>query len=193
MCDGKPADGIGFVDTKGMPIMTPEEAEELAALWTGAQGSVAAFVRTFVRRGDESEEILQRTAMALVRKFSEYDRSRPFVAWAIGVSKHEVLAYWRQQHADRHVFDLNLVERITESHCRLAERHLPISDMVAQCVDQLDGRAMEAIHLRYGKQCKVLQIAEMMKLSYGAARMLLTRARNTLRLCLEEQLKRIRT
>ena len=48
--------------------MTPQEAEELAALWTGAQAAVAAFIRTLVRRRDDSEELLQRTAVALVRK-----------------------------------------------------------------------------------------------------------------------------
>ena len=55
------------------------------------------------------------------------------------------------------------------------------------------GRArVEAIRLRYTKQLKTLQIAEAMQLSYGAARTLLTRARNTLRLCMEERLKRVK-
>jgi len=172
--------------------MTPREAEELAALWTGAQAAVAAFIRTLVRRRDDSEELLQRTAVALVRKHRQYNRHLSFDAWAIGVAKMEVLAYWRQRASDRHVFDGALVEKIAESHRRLAEERLPISELLIQCVGELDGRALEAIRLRYTKQLKTLQIAEAMQLSYGATRMLLTRARNTLRLCVEERLKRVK-
>jgi RNA polymerase sigma-70 factor, ECF subfamily len=172
--------------------MTPREAEDFAALWTGAQTAIAAFIRTFVRRRDESDELLQRTAMALVRKYGEYDSRRSFVAWAIGVAKMELLAYRRERASDRHVFDGALVEKIAESHRQLAEGRLPIHELLVQCVGELDGRALEAIRLRYAKQMKTPQIAEAMGLSHGAARMLLTRARATLRHCVEEHSKPIK-
>ena len=58
--------------------MTPQEAEELAALWTGSQTAVAAFIRTLVPRRDESEELLQRTAVTLVRKFQRVQSPSAF-------------------------------------------------------------------------------------------------------------------
>lgn len=172
--------------------MTPHEAEELAALWTNAQTPVAAFIRTLLRHRGDSDEVLQRTAMTLVRKYREYDRQRSFVAWAIGVAKLEVLAYWRERTSDRHVFDGELVERITESHKRLAEERPAIIELLPHCIGELDGRAHEAIRLRYGKQLQTQQIAKAMQLTHGAARMLLTRARTSLRLCMERQLKRVK-
>ena len=134
--------------------MTPQEAEELAALWTVSQTAVAAFIRTLVPRRDESEELLQRTAVTLVRNFQEYDRHRPFVAWAIGVAKIEVLAYWREKASDRHVFDAALVEQLAEGYRRLAEDRSPVRDLLVQCIEELEGRAREAIRLRYAKQMK---------------------------------------
>jgi RNA polymerase sigma-70 factor, ECF subfamily len=169
--------------------MTPQETQEFAVSWTAAQSAVAAFIRTFVRRRDESDELLQRTAMALVQKYAQYDSGRPFVAWAIGVAKTELLTYRREKALDRHLFDAVLVEKIAESHTQLAQTRPMVYDLLVQCVGELDGRALEAIRFKYAKQMKTPQIAATMGLSHGAARMLLTRARATLRLCVERQLK----
>lgn len=176
-------------NTQPLHNMTPQEAEKLAALWTGVQPAIAAFIRTLVHRSDEVEEILQRTAVALVRKFHEFDRERSFVAWAIGVAKFEVLAYWREKSSDRHVFDNTLIEELAEGYRRVAEEQTPLREWLTQCVAELDGRAHEAIRLRYAKQMKTLEIAAAMSLSPGAARVLLTRARTSLRMCMEERLK----
>jgi RNA polymerase sigma-70 factor, ECF subfamily len=170
--------------------MTPQEAEELAALWTGVQPTVAAFIRTLAPHTGDVEELLQRTAVTLVRKHHEFDHQRPFAAWAIGVAKLEVFAFWRERHNDRHVFDNDLVEEIAEGYRRVTEHPLPVRDWLLQCIAELDGRAHEAIRLRYAKQLKTLEIAETMGLSAGAARVLLTRARTSLRTCMEERQKR---
>ncbi len=171
--------------------MKPEEAEELTALWTGAQAVVAAFIRTLVPQLTDSEEILQRTAVTLVRKFDEYDRNRSFSAWAVGVAKFEVLAYWRERSSDRHVFDDALVEQITESYRRVAQDRLPMRELLSRCIEALAGRAREAIRLRYVAQLTTLQLAEALNISHGAARMLLTRTRGVLRQCVEDGIKRL--
>lgn len=172
-------------------VMTPKEAEELTVLWTNAQSVVAAYIRTLVPNLNESEELLQRTAVTLVRKFHDYDRGRPFSAWAVGVAKYEVLTYWREQSTDRHVFDAALLDQITESYRRLAQDRLPVRELLSRCIEVLAGRAREAIRLRYAAQLTTLQLAETLNMSHGAARMLLTRARNALRHCVEDGIKRL--
>jgi RNA polymerase sigma-70 factor, ECF subfamily len=165
--------------------MTPKEVEELAAFWTSAQRTVAAFVRTMVTDFHESEEILQRVAVTLVRKFDQYDRSRPFVAWAMGFAKLEVLTFFRQRSNDRLVFDDALVAGIAESHQRAAERFLPTPQFLDECLEELDGRSRRAIQLRYGENLRTAQISRAMEISDGAARMLLSRARTLLRKCVK--------
>ncbi len=165
--------------------MTPKEVEELAVHWTGAQRTVAAFVRTLVTDFHQSEEVLQRVAVTLVRKYEQYDRSRPFVAWAIGVAKLEALAFLRQRSKDRLVFDDGLIAVIAESHERAAESFATAPQFLDQCIEELDGRSRRAIQLRYGGNLRTAQIADEMKISDGAARMLLSRARSLLRKCLE--------
>lgn len=172
--------------------MTHQEAEELAALWTNAQPTVAAFIRTLVPRDSESEEILQRTAIVLVRKFHEYNRRQAFVGWAIGVAKLEVLVYWREKALDRLVFDGAMVEQIADGYQKIAEDRLPVREFLIQCVAELEDRAREAIQLRYADELKTPRIAEILGVSHGAARTLLTRARVALRICVERHLKRVK-
>ena len=166
--------------------MTPREAEEFTALWTSAQPAVAAFIRTLVPRWDEAEELLQQTATVLVGKFQQYDRRRPFVAWAIGVAKMRLLTFQREKALGRVMFDGALVEQIAEDYRQIAEDRLPIGELLIQCIAELDGRAREAIRLRYAEEMKTPRIAEILGLSHGAARVLLTRVRTTLRLCVEK-------
>lgn len=168
--------------------MTPQQAEELATYWTAAQRVAAAFVRTLVPDFGESEEILQRVAVALVRKFDEYDRRRPFVAWAIGMAKREVMAYRRQRAMDRHIFNDELVERIAESYQRLSHERQPLRELLARCFDGLDLRARRAIDLRYARNLRTLQIADEMHISDAAVRKLLSRARTSLRDCMNRSL-----
>lgn len=170
--------------------MTPQQVEELAAHWTRDQRTVAVFVRSLINDFHQSEEVLQRVAVALVRKYGQYDPARPFVAWAIGCAKIEVLTFLREKGKERLLFDNSLVERIAES-CQRAEREpMPISRFLDDCVEELDGRARRAIQLRYAGNLRSLGIAREMQISDGAARMLLSRARTLLRKCLEARAAR---
>jgi RNA polymerase sigma-70 factor, ECF subfamily len=170
--------------------LTPNEVEELAVHWTGAQRTVAAFVRTLVTDFHESEEVLQRVAVTLVRKYEQYDRSRPFAAWAIGIAKLEALVFLRERGRDRLVFDDGLVAKIAESHEHTDETLATVPQFLDECIEEWDGRARRAIQLRYAGNLRSAQIAREMEISDGAARMLLSRARSLLRKCLEARAAR---
>jgi RNA polymerase sigma-70 factor (ECF subfamily) len=134
-----------------------------------------------------AEEVLQRVAVALVRKYDRYDRNRPFVAWAIGMTKFEVLYYRRQQATDKHIFDDELVEKVAESYQELVEEFSPMRDALAKCMKALDGRSRRVLQLRYSDELRTPRIAHEMKLSVGAVRILLWRVRNALKHCMQEQ------
>jgi RNA polymerase sigma-70 factor, ECF subfamily len=170
--------------------MGPNEAEQLATYWTAAQRAVAAFIRTLVPEYNESEDILQRVAVALVRKFQEYDRQRPFVAWAIGIAKREVVLYYREMARDRHVFKDSLVDQIAEAYQRMPTS--PVHEFLDLCLDELDDRARKVIHLRYVNGLRTLQIAAEMHMTDTAVRKLLSRARILLRDCVNRNLNQSR-
>lgn len=167
--------------------MDLHQSEQCAALWTAAQPTIAAFVRTLTPDFQQAEEVLQRVAVMLVRKFDEYDPKRPFAAWAIGFAKNEVLYYRRQQATDKHLFDDDLVEKIAITYERLVEEVDPIREALGNCVEELEGRSRRVIELRYGRGLSSGEIAAKMKLSSGAVRVLLHRVRAALRQCIERR------
>jgi RNA polymerase sigma-70 factor (ECF subfamily) len=168
--------------------MDSQQAEDFAARWTAAQPAIAAFVRSLIPDLPSAEEVLQRVAVALVRRYERYDPSRPFIAWAIGVAKFEVLYYRRQQAVDKHIFDDELVEKIADSYQVFVEKFNPMRDALARCLEELEGRSRKVVHLRYADELPTPAIAQEMHITVGAVRMLLWRARGALRKCMERRL-----
>ena len=136
----------------------------------------------------DAEEAVQRVAVTVVRKYEQYDASRPFVAWAMGFAKMEVTRYLSQRLSRRVAFDSALVEQIAESYQCPSQDDSLASQFIDECIAELDDRARRAIHLRYNSNLKTAQIACEMQLNDGAVRMLLSRARSFLRQCLESRL-----
>jgi RNA polymerase sigma-70 factor (ECF subfamily) len=169
-----------------------KDTEEFAALWIAAQGRVAAFVRTLVPDFDQADEVLQRVAVALVRNFDRYDRTRPFGAWAIGVAKYEVFYHRRQKATDKHVFGEDLLEQVADRFESLAmDQWGPFRAALNQCLEELDPRARHLVDLRYGRGLKSPAISEKLHLSSGAVRMMLLRARSALRHCIEHRIGKL--
>lgn len=165
--------------------MQPHQAEQFAALWTAAQPTISAFIRTVIRDFQHADEVLQRVAVTLVRKYDQYDPSRPFGAWAIGVAKYEILYFRRERATDKHLFGDDIVEHIASRYELLAEEVDPVREALKNCLDELKGRSKKIIDLRYGSGMRSNAIAEAMMLSPGAVRMLLCRVREKLRRCIE--------
>jgi RNA polymerase sigma-70 factor (ECF subfamily) len=167
--------------------MQPHQAEQFAALWTAAQPTISAFIRTLIPQYQQADEVLQRVAVTLVRKFDQYDPTRPFGAWAVGVAKYEVLYYRRERATDRHLFGDGLIEQIASRYELFVEEVDPIREALRRCIDDLKGRSKRVIELRYRRGLRSNAIAEEMALSSGAVRMLLCRVRESLRNCIERR------
>jgi len=170
--------------------MQPHQAEQFAALWTAAQPTISAFIRTIIRDFQQADEVLQRVAVTLVRKFDQYDPSRPFGAWAIGVAKYEVLYFRRERATDKHLFGDDIVEQIANRYEVFAEDVDPVREALQHCLDELKGRSKKLIDLRYASGMRATAIGEEMTLSPGAVRMLLCRVREKLRRCIERRTAR---
>ena len=113
------------------------------------QATVGAFIHTLVTNVHDAEEVLKRVAVTLVRKYEQYDAQRPFIAWAMGFAKLEVMKYLRERGHQRLVFDNALVEQIAERYQSTSRDDWAVSQFIEECVAELDERARRAIQLRY--------------------------------------------
>lgn len=168
--------------------MNLQQTEELAVLWTKAQPTVAAFIGSLLTDFHQAEDVLHQVAVILVRKFADYDRQQPFVAWAIGIARLEVLKHRRQFATDRHQFDEALIGQVAAEYTRIADELDERRQALHECLAQLHGRSQEALRLRYVEGLKPLAIATQLRMAASAARVLLHRARTVLRECIERRL-----
>ena len=170
-------------------MLDEENQIRFTQLWTEAQPSVAAYVRAIIRDSHASKDIVQNTAVILLRKFEQWDSGREFLPWALGFAKFEVLAHRRDVARNRLVFDDALLDAITESWPKAMAGLNREQSALHDCLESLAPKAREIVRLRYFDELKMKQVAEQLGSTAGAARIALMRIRRQLLDCVNRRLQ----
>jgi RNA polymerase sigma-70 factor (ECF subfamily) len=170
-------------------MMNEYDQVRFMRLWTAAQPAVSSYVHALVWDAAAAEDIVQEVSIALFRRFAEYDETRPFVAWALGVAKFQVLGLVRDSARNRVIFDDELLARFTDVW---AERAPPLSDRglaLQECLERLSARARKLVRMRYFDELTSEQIARQLGGNGAAMRVALQRIRRQLKECVERKLR----
>jgi len=163
--------------------------EQFTRCWTAAQPIVASFLLAGVPDFHEAEDLLQNVSVVCLRKFSEYDPQRPFVAWALGIARIELLRLRRTQSRLPLIQDEKVLDDVAEVCQELAPRLRTWEAALSECLRELRGRSAELIRLRYDEALKPGAIAERLGMGSVAVRVALSRVRAALRQCIEQKIK----
>ena len=163
--------------------------EQFTRCWTEAQPKLAGYINALVPDFQEAEDLLQDVAVILLCKFPEYDPQRPFIAWAIGITKREVLMARRCHARNFLCYRTDLLERISEAYEELTPELEERSRALKECLRQVQGRASELLKLRYEEGLKPNAIAGCVGMAVVAVRVMLSRTRAGLRECIERKMK----
>lgn len=165
-----------------MATGSPDKQEYLR-LFLAAESSLRGYILTHVRDFEVAEDLLQQTALILWQKFEQYDARRPFVAWALGVARLEILNATRRPRTVRSLVEGDLDGLIVGEYLRL-ESELPRRrQLLRVCLKQLPGSMTEAVRLRYEQGSSLEQIAGQLGKSLSAVKVILHRARLSLLEC----------
>ncbi|MGY8689338.1 MAG: sigma-70 family RNA polymerase sigma factor, partial [Verrucomicrobiales bacterium] len=136
-----------------------------APLFLDAQKDVSRYVLSLVRDRDAVDDIMQDLAIALWRKFEEYDPDRPFLPWACRFAFYQVLKH--RQRNQRHYrwivrdeVDLEQFAAAAEDTWFLARR-----EALERCMQTLPSEDRELLHCRYGSKETIQQMAKRTKTS----------------------------
>lgn len=162
----------------------------LTMLWTEAQPTTMAFIRSMVSNPTDAEDVLQQTAYDIASHFDEYDPDRPFIAWVVGIAKYKVFEYRRKQHADPHVFNDAALECIAEAYVEKASELSENSNALEHCMQKLNGKARKLVELRYTHNLKPAAIAKQIGSNANSVSATLSRVREALRACIRRYLSR---
>jgi RNA polymerase sigma-70 factor, ECF subfamily len=169
--------------------MNDQDAEKLARLWTEAQPIVVAYICSLMPDPHRADDVLQTVAVALLKRFETYDQTRPFLPWVLGIAKKEILKSRRQLMSDRHLFCDSLAEQLKAAYQEESEGIGTFRLALRQCLGRLGGRILSALRFRYAHGLKTAEVAQRMGATPGAIRVLLHRAHETLRECIDRRTK----
>ena len=157
--------------------------------WTQAQPAVSAFVHVVVTDRAERDDVLQDVAVAVLESYADYDPSRPFLPWAMGIARHAIADSLRKRRRRPMLLAPEATDALAAAFAEVADVERARLHHLAECVARLDSRAREACELRYRMDIKPARIAELMGLQANTAAKLLQRVREQLRECIESRIR----
>ena len=158
------------------------DKQEFLRHFLSSESALRGYILTHVRDFEVAEDLLQQSALVLWQKFEQYDPGRPFLAWALGVARLEILSAARRR-PGRSLMDGDLDGLVVGEYLRL-ESELPLRrQLLRLCLKHLPASMTEAVRLRYEEGVDLNQIAARMGKSLAAVKVILHRARLSLQDC----------
>ena len=166
--------------------MSTAKTELLVRLIARHQDELFRYILTLLPNEEDARDTLQETYIALYRKFDEYDRHKPFVAWAYGFAFLEVLKQRERNQRGTRLLSRELVDHLARErpqHEAVLQARLAA---LAHCLDQLTPADRELIRRRYqGKSTMDKLVTEL-----GSSRRTLFRQLDRIRRLLFECINR---
>lgn len=167
-----------------------EARERLTRLWIGAEPVVRAFVFASIQCFADAEDVVQKVALNVARRFEEYDGKRPFEAWALWLAKSRVIDHYRVKGREKVLFSEPLLEGLAQSLVARQPHQSARAAAMEGCIDKLPAKSKKLLELRYEEGASAGEIAEVMKSSAASVRVLLHRVRNLLADCINLELQK---
>lgn len=168
--------------------MTDNESNryaEFLQLFLPVQLSLRRFIAAHVMGYHKAEDAFQEVAQVLWKQFDTHDRSRPFQNWALGVAWNVVLRARRTAARDRHVFQEEVGEQLSDA---LIERAAELDSRQSHLDDCLKGISAESrtiLDMKYTDRQSIEDIAARIGRTPNAVRLVFCRVREALRKCVQ--------
>ena len=165
-----------------------QKREEFTHCWLDAEPSVSAYVFASISSFHDAEDVVQRIAQELARRFDEYDSNRQFVGWALWIAKSRVIDFYRAQDRTQVVFSDELLGRLADTIVKQADGRSHRREALEACLDELPPKSRRLLDLRYVEELSADEMAQETGSTSGSVRVLLSRVRSVLANCIQRRL-----
>ena len=172
------------------PVPQPEQYEAFVRLFVTNEGRLRGFLRTLLRDWNDVDEVMQETSLIAWRKFSQFDVTTNFMAWAAAIARFEALKHLRKQSRDRLVFNDEILDLLAEESLEKVDTLEHHCSALGKCLEKLDSRQKELLQLAYQPGVKFHEVAEQAGKSAQAFYKTIQRMRATLLDCAEKQMQK---
>lgn len=165
----------------------PDAQEAVQLLFVRHENAIRAFVRSLQPSLSDADDVMQETFLTISRKASTFEPGTNFVAWACGVARFKVLENFRQRKRANVLSEAAIIA-LTEdapSPDSMSEREVALEG----CLKKLAPKARDLLWRRYSRRQSSTEMAEAAGMTSAAVRVALTKARKSLRDCINSQLQ----
>ena len=166
-----------------------QKREKFAQCWLKAEPSISAYVFAAIAGFHDAEDVLQRIAQELARRFDEYDSQRPFIGWALWITKFRVIDFYRKQGRNQLVFADDLLQRLSDTISDQVDSRDRRREALESCIDELPEKSRGLLDQSYVDDLSAAQVAQAIGSTAGSVRVLLTRIRSSLDDCVQRRLR----
>lgn len=148
-----------------------------------------AYTRSLLPTWTDTEEVMQKVAIVIWRKFDDFDPTTSFIKWSCVIARYEVLSYRRMKARDRLVFDDDFMELMADEAIEEAESTVHEQKVLDQCLQKLGQEQREMVIKAYGNNLKINQVAKEIGKPVGSLYVTLSRLKKKLFECMQSHLK----
>ncbi len=143
-----------------------------------------------VFRIEDAEDVVQQVAFITAKKFSDYDQSRPFIPWVLGIARKVAIDHNRKMNSrNTLLLDNVLMEKILVEFERTDKHSRDITAALDLCIERLTKRARNLLNMRYARDMQPQDIADRLSTTANTVSVTLSRIRKTLRECIDTRLQ----
>jgi len=175
----------------GSPQPDPHQARMLllSRLWSEAQPVVAALIAGAVVDFQHGEDLVSQVAETVVMKFDDYDRTRPFTPWALGIARNIILRHYERRAGERLVFfDDRILSAMAIAQEQVAGESAARLAAMQKCLAEIKGKTRRVMEMRYLHGLKPAAIGHSLDMTTNAVWVMLHRGRDAVAKCIARKL-----
>ena len=161
-----------------------------AELWLKSQNTLGGYVCAHVPNHNLAEDVMQEVAKQATANFDQYDHSKPFLGWLIGIARQRIADAYRAKNRRPIVFSSDIVDSFAKVYQQLEPEEDERAEGLRLCMDKLSDRHRKVLDLKYARRQSTKTIANQVGGSPGSIDTMIYRIREALRQCITHYLER---
>ena len=168
------------------------EKEEIVREFLKVQNTIKAYALSICLDFHIAEDICQEVALKLMKRAGSYDSTRPFLPWALNITRCETVDYLKKHNKKNSlVFNGEIAELMEGSYLQIVSEQSIEDRIIAlrQCLKELNSQNFEIFRLKYVEKKSVKDLTRKYKKSFLSIQSLLNRLREKLRNCMKVRME----
>ena len=134
--------------------------KQFLSLFMANERRIYNFILSLVGNYSDADDLMQETAVVMLRRFDEFEAEGNFAAWGMQVARYKILNFRKRRGNKLRLFSSEAFERIIAQSEVLIERDDERMRALQDCVLKLNENDRRLISMRYENEITTREVAE---------------------------------